>query len=384
MLTKYVLSQYGYALSQYRDACTFLREHARHPASRKSDTKKEENQQASNPAFWLQSGGETFPAALTWLWRRKACQLQRVHALQLTEAPLASTMAAPNAESHREGSHMGEEQQQARETAHDGEQVDEQRAERKAKERALHAQRVETARLIAEQLGETGDEPTAQIYRAIKKLGIEQALALLQQTHEIEAAGGRTVSDGSRRRTPGGVFFLLIKEHVPVETTKHIFKKRSLYEQAAQQKKAVAQAQSQESPAPAAFPPITWEDRLATLKEVHAEKGQATTVKITLIGRPGKLVERGTCIITSMESTRVPSLPKGLPTPTPASTSYTVYIATKQWRKVADSLKDQDDVLIVEGYPHLDTEAKTIAVFVTNTTTKNLQAAQRQSRQPQQ
>ena len=45
------------------------------------------------------------------------------------------------------------------------------------------------------------------------------------------------VSDGSRRRTPGGVFFLLIKERVPIETTKHIFKKRSLYQQAAQKRK---------------------------------------------------------------------------------------------------------------------------------------------------
>ena len=190
------------------------------------------------------------------------------------------------------------------------------------------------------------------------------------------------VTDGSRRRTPGGVFFLLIKEQVPVETTKHIFKKRSLYQQAAQKKKTAAQAQSQESPTETRGP-LAWADRLALLKEVSAEKGQATTVKITLIGRPGRIDERGQCIVTSMESTRVPALPKGLPTPPQSSTSYTVYIALKQWRKVADAIKDQDDVLIVEGYPHLDAEAKTIAVFATNTTTKNLQAAQRQTRQPQ-
>ena len=128
---------------------------------------------------------------------------------------------------------------------------------------------------------------------------------------------------------------------------------------------------------------MAWADRLAVLKEVSAEKGQATTVKITLIGRPGRIVERGACIVTSMESSRVPSLPKGLPTPEASSTSYTVYIATKQWRKVADALQDQDDALIVEGYPHLDAEAKTIAVFATNTTTRNLQAALRQTRQPQ-
>ena len=274
-----------------------------------------------------------------------------------------------------------EEQQQGRSAGQDDEQGDGQRAERKAAERALHARRVETAQLIAEQLGESAEEAKAQIYRAVKKLGIEQALDLLRQTHEVEAQGGRMVSDGSRRRTPGGVFFLLIKERVPVETTKHIFKKRSLYQQAAQKKKA-ALAESQEAQAPAS-PPITWADRLAALKELRAEKGQVTTVKITVIGRPGRIVERGACIVMSMESSKIPSLPKGLPTPTPPSTTYTIYIAVKQWRKVADALKDQDDALIVEGYPHLDTEAKTIAVFATNTTTRNLQAAQRQSRQPQ-
>ncbi len=274
-----------------------------------------------------------------------------------------------------------EEQQQGRSAGQDDEQGDGQRAERKAAERALHAARVETAQLIAEQLGESAEEAKAQIYRAVKKLGIEQALDLLRQTHEVEAQGGRMVSDGSRRRTPGGVFFLLIKERVPVETTKHIFKKRSLYQQAAQKKK-VALAESQEAQAPAS-PPITWADRLAVLKELRAEKGQVTTVKITVIGRPGRIVEHGACIVMSMESSKIPSLPKGLPTPTPPSTTYTIYIAVKQWRKVADALKDQDDALIVEGYPHLDTEAKTIAVFATNTTTRNLQAAQRQSRQPQ-
>ncbi len=209
-----------------------------------------------------------------------------------------------------------EEQQQVPEAAHD-EQSDQQRA--------LHGRRVETAQLIAEQLGENAEEPKAQIYRTVKRLGIEQALGFLQQTHEIEAQGGRMVTDGSRRRTPGGVFFLLIKERVPVEITKHIFKKRSLYQQAAQKKKAAAQAESQESQTPPSAP-MTWADRLAVLKELK-DKGQVSTVKITLIGRPGRIVEREACIVTSMESTKVPSLPKGLPTPSETSTSYTIYIA---------------------------------------------------------
>jgi hypothetical protein len=279
----------------------------------------------------------------------------------------------------------GDQQQQEPDAEHD-EQDDALRAERKAAERALHARRVEVAQLIAEQLGESSDEPKAQIYRVVKRLGVEQALDFLRQTHEIEAAGGMMVSNASRRRTPGGVFFTLIRQRVPVETTQHIFKKRSLYREAAQKKKDAARTGSQASRTPTsartASAPLAWEDRLSVLKELK-EKGQVTTVKITVIGRPGRIVEYGECIVTSMESTKIPALPKGLPTPTPPSTSYTIYIAARQWRKVAEAIKDQDDALIIEGYPHFDAEAKAIAVFATNTTTKNLQAAQRQARQPQ-
>ena len=68
------------------------------------------------------------------------------------------------------------------------------------------------------------------------------------------------------------------------------------------------------------------------VKEAENEKGQAT-VKITVIGRPGKIVDKGSCIVTMMESTKVPMLPKGLPTPTHVPTKYAVYIASKQWKK---------------------------------------------------
>jgi len=35
------------------EACTFPCEHGGHPVSRKSDTKKEENQQSSKLVFWF-------------------------------------------------------------------------------------------------------------------------------------------------------------------------------------------------------------------------------------------------------------------------------------------------------------------------------------------
>ena len=63
--------------------------------------------------------------------------------------------------------------------------------------------------MIADELGETEELPRAQIFEMVRALGRTQARALLLRTQEIEAAEGLLVPDGSRRRTPGGVYFHL-------------------------------------------------------------------------------------------------------------------------------------------------------------------------------
>jgi hypothetical protein len=123
---------------------------------------------------------------------------------------------------------------------------------------------------------------------------------------------------------------------------------------------------------------MTWEDRLTVLQELATEKGTVRTVKITLIGRPSKMVDKGSCVVTIMQGSKAPTLPKGLPVPSAPPTNYVVYIAAKQWKPVAEALKDLEDVLIVEGFPQLDPKTTSIAVFATSTTTKKLQAVRRQ------
>jgi len=107
-------------------------------------------------------------------------------------------------------------------------------------------------------------------------------------------------------------------------------------------------------------------------------------VKMTVIGRPGKIVERGTCVVLAMQqAAKIPALPAGLPLPPVdqvEATTYSVYISAKQWKKVAEAIKDEEDVLIVEGFPMLDREQGTIAVFASNTTTKKLQMAAKQAK----
>lgn len=67
---------------------------------------------------------------------------------------------------------------------------------------------------IAAQLGETEPTPRKTIKRAVRILGPDQVQALLDCTLETERTGGLMLPDGSRRRTPGGVFFYLIRMSV--------------------------------------------------------------------------------------------------------------------------------------------------------------------------
>jgi PHAX RNA-binding domain-containing protein len=223
----------------------------------------------------------------------------------------------------------------------------------------------ETAATIAKQLGDMDPIPQEQVRRIVERLGAEAALTILRETLEIEAQGGMLLPDRSRRRTPGAVFFYFVRSRTSKKDRAFIWPPAPPYPRASRAKEPVAS-------------PLAWEDRLAVLEEVLKQKGIATTVKITLIGRPDKVVEKGDSVIIGMQSTKVPALPKGLPTPPSTSTNYVIFIARKQWAKVGDAIQNPDDALIIDGFPAIDPQAKSIAVFATNVTTKLLQAAKRQ------
>ncbi|KFM72881.1 hypothetical protein X975_04281, partial [Stegodyphus mimosarum] len=55
------------------------------------------------------------------------------------------------------------------------------------------------------------------IFRVVKMLGIEKAMKLLKMTEEIEDNGGMMIKNNARRRTPGGVYFQLIKNDKSID-----------------------------------------------------------------------------------------------------------------------------------------------------------------------
>jgi hypothetical protein len=265
----------------------------------------------------------------------------------------------------------------------------EQTKEHKAQREAENAEKRQFFTMVATWLQEDDPLALSQLNRIIHQAGREHTLALLKEVLQVEEHGGLLTNDQSRRRTLGGTFFYLAKGKGYLRYPK---KKRTttkidttatpsisqLMENATDVQEAFTHMPIQEKPpAPPTPDPWIWEDRLSDITELRHEQG-ATNVKLTLIGRPGRIKNHGTFILTTMHSQKVPTLPKGLPTPPPTPTTYAVYIAAKQWRKVEEALRDPDDILIAEGYPVIDTKTGTIAVFVSSTATKFLQAAQRE------
>lgn len=73
-------------------------------------------------------------------------------------------------------------------------------------------------------LGEAETHSKGTIERSAAVLGLDEAQALYAEVEAIEAAGGMLTADGSRRRTPGGVYLLLLKQRLTAAGKKDVLK----------------------------------------------------------------------------------------------------------------------------------------------------------------
>jgi hypothetical protein len=221
---------------------------------------------------------------------------------------------------------------------------------------------------IAAQLQETHPPAILQIRRIIEQIGLEATYAHLQKTLEVEAQGGMLTANKKQRRTPGGTFFYIVRGQLTPEQRKILWPR---IKRAASDRKA-----KPDRP----HPTLPWDERETLAAPALHEKGTATTVKITLVGRPGKVIERNDAVIITMTGPKPPALPKGLPVlPADAVTVYLVYIASKQWSKVAAAIQNPEDKLVIEGHPFMDAKLKVIGVLTQNVTTVLTQRAGRKA-----
>ena len=70
---------------------------------------------------------------------------------------------------------------------------------------------VNAARAARDLCGDLGEPKESLMRRAIECIGIPMANDLAIEVGAIEGGGGQMTADGSRRRTPGGVFWALLK-----------------------------------------------------------------------------------------------------------------------------------------------------------------------------
>jgi hypothetical protein len=208
--------------------------------------------------------------------------------------------------------------------------------------------------LTVTRLAEVLQEPNLPLLRWVwKTLGPDTCLTLLTETLQTEAQGGLMTADGSRRRTPGGVFFFLLK---PKLTPKQWwqFQARSL-------------------------PKLTWKTAEQAMTDFQSPPGKATQMKLMLIGRPTEVKAQGAAVLFRLQGTPPPTLPRGLPPAKASALVWNVWVALRQWNRVKEALAaDPQDQLILEGYPML--QGTQHVLLVQSCTSVAMQRVQRQAK----
>lgn len=241
------------------------------------------------------------------------------------------------------------------------------------------------AATIAYCLDEEDYIPSITILNFVRHVGNRQAWAVLNEALQIEAQGGLLTHDGSRRRTLGGVFFVLAKNQVDSKSRYRIFHpKDSSTSEIASQEDATTIKPDLVKPQPVEPPrheTITWETRGDGVGLAPNDLGKATSAKVTIIGRPDNIIDRGNTIILMFAHQKpFPSLSRDLPVPEAMpKTTYVVYVAAKQWRSVAEKAQNPEDILIIEGCQLWDAEYEALAVYTSSITTNLQQQAKRAS-----
>jgi len=227
--------------------------------------------------------------------------------------------------------------------------------------------------LTGETLAAILQEPKVPLLRQVlRTVGPERCAAILADTLACEARGGMRTTDGTRRRTPGGVFFQLVKERATPTERQRLFSR--------------ARPQPPKAPAPLQAPPQapTWEEVQAGVPTLA--QGEAT-VKLTLIGRPAleAIQTRPTYVAFRLQGKAPGPLPKGLPpVPDQHPILWLVVIALRQWNRVQDSLAAHaDDTLIIEGHPVVAGDGTHVLLAQTCTSVVQ-QRAKKQAKHPPQ
>ncbi len=220
--------------------------------------------------------------------------------------------------------------------------------------------------LTVDHLAQVLQEPNRPLLtQVLRTFGQDRCRVILAETLQCEANGGMLRQDGTHRRTPGGVFFQLVKERATPQERQRFFPRTR-----------TTKTQTR-------LPVPTWDDLHVLVNTLP--QGDAT-VTLTLTGRPDSqaIQTRPTYVAFRMQGKDPGSLPKGLPpVPGQAPITWLVVIALRQWTRVQESLAAHaDDKLIITGSPVVTSDG-THVLLAQSCTSVALQREKKQAQQPQ-
>jgi PHAX RNA-binding domain-containing protein len=228
--------------------------------------------------------------------------------------------------------------------------------------------------LTVDRLADILQEPNRPLLALVlRTFGPDRTVTVLTETLQCEANGGMLTKDGTRRRTPGGVFFQLVRQQATPQERRRLFPHPG-----PQPERGQPQGQAQRP-----LTALTWDEVPPMIQTLATDPaGEARTMKLTLIGRPGKVETKGQAVMFRLQGKPPASLPRGLPpVPAQAPLTWNVIVAQRQWNRVTDSLAaNPEDQLIIEGYPAVQgTDLVLLAQSCTSIALQRAQkAAQRQ------
>jgi hypothetical protein len=207
---------------------------------------------------------------------------------------------------------------------------------------------------IVTRLGEKKKAPRFQILKLVSLCDMETCRAILEEALQIEANGGMMTNKGDRRRTPGGIFFKLLRDRLSPDVIAQVlpqrdFKKQKQLRKEHRQREITAQR--------------------------AAKKGIASKVIITLYGIPDTVdvSEQDSVMVALKHTVTREAVPPNLPAPPASSTIYVVYMSTQDWTRISEALEaDPQDEMVIEGLPVLDSDLGCIVVYATKPSTRYL------------
>jgi hypothetical protein len=188
------------------------------------------------------------------------------------------------------------------------------------------------AQKLAVTLGETEEKPIIQLARAVDYLGPEKAQAYAEEAVTVAAGEGILTKDGSRKRSPGGTFFALVRQRL--ENPKKDWRKI----------KPIMKQHSDQ-------PRMLGEEMPGLIEMSQKLKaGAVAGSKTIIIGRPDTVQKQAQFVAFTIKAQNPPALPKGLPI-FKGHTQYLILAASKQWEKVEKKINDdKEDQLYIEGF----------------------------------